>query len=124
MTEHHASIDSILSSFRRFTWKFHTSSRSIQTSLSCYAFSVKEARQRLIKCLQQIDSLSDERTNIHNQLKILHEKYIAHRQYNWTQYNIEKEKLEKPLVENVPPIDNNIGHACRPEFEYSLNMEC
>lgn len=108
-------IESLFSSVRRFTWHYYDGFNP--SSVSCVAFSVEEAREKLLSYLTQIDNLQEEKISVKKQIENL---------YNENEYSFsrsEAERLQKDLNAKLPPIDDNTGCFCTNLFDYSVQME-
>ncbi len=109
------SIDSLFSSVRRFKWSFTDGFNP--TSVSCIAFSVEEARERLLSYLAQIESLQEEKKRVDEQVSAL---------LKTNTYSVvasEVTRIENELFKKLPPLDNNTGCFCASVFDFSRQMK-
>jgi hypothetical protein len=109
------SIDSLFSSVRRFKWSFTDGFNP--TSVSCIAFSVEEARERLLSYLAQIESLQEEKKLVDQQVSAL---------LKTNTYSVvasEVTRIEAELFKKLPPLDNNTGCFCASVFDFSRHMK-
>jgi uncharacterized protein (UPF0335 family) len=109
------SIESLFSNVRRFTWRFIDNQNP--SRISCIAFSVEDARERLLQYLQQIESLREEKQCVEEQIDILYKTN------SYTAVRSEVTQLRNQVEQKLPLIENNIGCFCTPLFDYSHHME-
>ena len=109
------SIESLFSNVRRFTWSFVDIDNP--SYISCFAFSVEEAKKRVLQYLQQIESLQQEKKNVDQQINVLYKTNT------YEEVRSQVTQLREQLEQQLPLIENNIGCVCTSIFEYSRNME-
>ena len=109
------SIESLFSNVRRFTWSFLDGSNP--SSVSCLAFSVEEAREKLLSYLTQIESLQDEKISVEKQV----EELCKNDTYSQVRPKILQ--LREELHQKLPGIDENTGCFCTRVIDYSRAME-
>jgi hypothetical protein len=108
------SIESFFSNVLHFTWKFEDGFNP--SSVSCVAFSVEEAREKLLSYLTQIESLQEEKNSVQKKSDELYEQnefFVA---------RPEVQRLQKELYAKLPPIDDNTGCFCTSVMDYSRHM--
>ena len=127
------SFESLFSNVHRYTWQF--SDGFNPTSLSCIAFSVEEARSRLLQYLQHIESLQDEKESVDQQIDNLYKKMskpdnndanyasMFYESENNDAIHAEVRRLRDELSQKLPLIDNNIGCYCRDVFDFTPHTE-
>ncbi len=108
-------IESLFSSVRRFTWQFDDGFNP--SSVSCVAFSVEEAREKLLSYLTQIDNLQEEKISVQKQINNLC------KQSEYSMNTPEVRQLQKELHAKLPPIDDKTGCFCTNVIDYSLHMQ-
>jgi hypothetical protein len=117
------SIESMLSRVKRFTWTCSTQRCGGHSSVSCLAFSVEEARERLVSCLIQIESLADEKDSVERQCREIRQKAGCEDSWN---PDPETVRLTKQLTEQLnlkyPSFDFDHGWNYVPVQEYSRSM--
>jgi hypothetical protein len=109
------SIESLFSNVRRFTWSFLDGFNP--SSVSCLAFSVEEAREKLLSYLTQIESLQDEKISVEKQIEELCENDT------YSQVRPRILQLREELHQKLPEIDENTGSYCTRVIDYSRTME-
>ena len=109
------SIQSLFSNVRRFTWRFMDNENPSQ--VSCIAFSVEDARERLLQYLQQIESLQEEAKIVDQQIDTLY------KMNSFAAVRSEVDQLRGELEQKLPPIQDNTGCFCTSVFDYSRHME-
>ncbi len=109
------SIESLFSNVRRFTWHFIDNENP--SRISCIAFSVEDARERLLQYLQQIESLQEEAKIVDQQIDTLYKTN------SFADVRPEVDQLRGELKQKLPPIENNIGCFCTQLFDHSRHME-
>ncbi len=108
-------IESLFSNVRRFTWQFDDGFNP--SSVSCVAFSVEEAREKLLSYLTQIDNLQEEKISVQKQIKNIC------KQSEYSMNTPEVQQLRKELHAKLPPIDDETGCFCTNVIDYGLRME-
>jgi hypothetical protein len=109
------SIESLFSNVRRFTWTFTDVFNP--SSVSCIAFSVEEAREKLLSYLTQIETLQDEYKRVEEQIE---------QEYKTDSYTAVFPKilqLREEFNQKLPGIDDNTGCYCTRLIQYSPSME-
>jgi lantibiotic modifying enzyme len=110
------SIESLFSNVRRFTWQFNDGFNP--SSVSCVAFSVEEAREKLLSYLTQIESLQEEKKRVDQQLFDLWNTDTSY----WVMAP-ELNRINNELLKKLPPIDDKTGCSCTNVIDYGLHME-
>ncbi len=108
------SIESLFSNVRRFTWSFID--RFNPSSVSCVAFSVEEAREKLLSYLTQIETLQEEYKRVEEKVDELLKTA------SYTAVFPEITQLREEFEQKLPGIDDNTGNFCTRVTDYSHNM--
>jgi hypothetical protein len=105
------SIEYMLSRVKRFTWSF-TADAGVPMSVACLAFSVEEAKHRLLSYLVQIESLADENKSLNAQIEEL---------WNKSPDSSETLRVTQQMYQNLykklPPIEDKTA----PDFTRIIN---
>jgi hypothetical protein len=114
------SVESMLSRVKNITWAF--TDVDVETYVSCLAFSVEDARQRLLSYLVQIESLQDEKNALQEKSDALWQQ-VTDKTLGIMEAEEQVQLLSKQLLEKLPPIRNRTGYNCTPLLDYTRSME-
>ena len=109
-------IESIFSQIRRYKWQFIDGFNP--SSVSCLAFSVEEARGKLLAYLEQIENLYDEKERFDKEVQDLYKTEDC------SQSLCSKiSELRMSLRKKYPLIEENTGCYCKSMDDYSRSMK-
>ncbi len=115
-------IESMLSRVKRFTWLYtHV---AVPSSISCLAFSVEEARKRIISHLVKIESLADENNSVKKKCEEIWQK-VKEKELSQSEAKKLTRQLENELDKKYPVFDSTIAYeyGCPPVKEYNRSMD-